>query len=200
MDETAKTSPLSSAKWVGLIVAAVILAEGIWGILVSLTRSLLLPLLARVMGADPQSPLYLGKGDLNIPDLFGAIVQLCLAGIVFLLIRSWAGKGDRVRTSRPQKIAQQAKTVQTRPIPALSISPETVAPAAAAQAATAVASPNLPPVQPQVPVPVARAEVAPTSPPPATKPAKDEKPAKPEKPREVYYNIVGEPINPTEDD
>jgi len=26
------------------------------------------------------------------------------------------------------------------------------------------------------------------------------KPAKPKQPKEVYYNIVGEPINPTEDD
>ena len=32
---------------------------------------------------------------------------------------------------------------------------------------------------------------------PAKPPAK---PAKPKPPKEIYYNIVGEPINPTEDD
>ena len=35
------------------------------------------------------------------------------------------------------------------------------------------------------------------TPPPAAAPAK---PEKPKPPKEVYYNIVGEPINPTEDD
>ena len=52
--------------------AAVILAEGIWGFVTSLTSNLLVPLLARVMKIDPQSPLYLGKGELNVPALFNS--------------------------------------------------------------------------------------------------------------------------------
>ena len=54
------------------LVAAVILAEGIWGFVTSLTSNLLVPLLARVMKIDPQSPLYLGKGELNVPALFNS--------------------------------------------------------------------------------------------------------------------------------
>jgi hypothetical protein len=196
MDENAKTSaPLALGKWIGVAVAAVILAEGVWGILVSLTRSLLLPLLARFLGVDPHSPLYLGPGDINVPDLFGSILQLCLAGIVFLIIKSWAAKPARVKTLRPRKIAQQPVTSS------VSIVPESAPIAAAAQAATASASPSLPTPMPQAATPIARTEVASTGSRPApVKPVKPEKPPKPEKPKEVYYNIVGEPINPTEDE
>jgi large-conductance mechanosensitive channel len=193
MDENAKVPAAPSlGKWVGLAVAAIILAAGIWGMLVSLTRSLLLPLLARVMGGgDPQSPLYLGKGDLNIPDLFGSIIELCLAGIVFLLIKSWAAKADRVKTLHPVKIRRQPAS------PALSIAAQPLT--AAAQAAAAVPVTTRPSQVAEAASPPEAAR--PTIPAQATpKPAKPEKPSQPEKPKEVYYNIVGEPINPTEDD
>jgi hypothetical protein len=195
MDENAKTpTPLALGKWIGVAVAAVILAEGIWGILVSLTRSLLLPLLARFLGVDPHSPLYLGSGEINVPDLFGSILQLCVAGIVFLIIKSWVAKADRVKTLRPKKIVE-------RPVaPALPAASAAVAPMpAAAQAASA--SSTLPTAIPQAATPIARTEVASTGSRPApVKPVKPEKPPKPEKPKEVYYNIVGEPLNPTEDE
>ena len=51
-------STLNPEKWIGQLVAAVILAEGIWGLLASLTSNLVVPLLARVMDGDPQSPSY----------------------------------------------------------------------------------------------------------------------------------------------
>jgi hypothetical protein len=199
MDENAKNpTPLALGKWIALGVAAVILAEGIWGILVSLTRSLFLPLLARVLGVDPHSPLYLGSGEINIPDLFGSILQLCVAGIVFLIIKSWAAKPQRSKTFRPKKIAQPPT------MPSISIAPESRPIAAAAQAATASQSPALQAVTTQVTSPTPRPEAAPVlSANRGEKPAKPEKPEKlkkPEKPREVYYNIVGEPINPTEDE
>jgi len=40
------------------------------GFLVSITNNLALPALARLMGGDAQSPLYLGKGDFNAQALF----------------------------------------------------------------------------------------------------------------------------------
>jgi hypothetical protein len=216
MDESAKTeAPLALGKWIGRVVAAVILAEGIWGILVSLTRSLLLPMLARVLGVDPHSPLYLGPGEVNVPDLFAAVLQLCVAGIVFLLIKSWAARPEGVTAPRPKKVVPQPATTS------ISIAPQSVPVAAAAQAAavsrTPVVQPAPPPpapapqtVTPQAaatvpqsqPVPVLSAQAA-AEPPKATrpeKPEKIEKLRKPEKPKEVYYNLVGEPINPTEDE
>ena len=62
-DPTLTTNP---AKLAAQLVAAVILAEGVWGLLSSLTRNLLVPLLAGVMNADPGSPTYLGKGEVNV--------------------------------------------------------------------------------------------------------------------------------------
>jgi hypothetical protein len=87
---SAPKSTLNPEKWVGQLVAAVILGEGIWGFLASLTSNLLTPLLARVMNGDPQSRLYLGKGELNVPALFNSVVALCLAGIVFVLLYDWS--------------------------------------------------------------------------------------------------------------
>jgi hypothetical protein len=196
MDENAKSpTPVAVGKWIGLGVAAVVLAEGIWGILVSLTRSLLIPLLARVLGLDPHSALYLGPGDINIPDLFASILQLCVAGIMFLLIKSWAARPDRVKTLRPKKIAQAPVTASvsttSQPSPVV----------AAAKSVPVAASPALQPIVTQVTSPAPRAEApAVLSATPPEKPAKTEKRKKTEKPSEVYYNIVGEPINPTEDE
>ena len=61
------------------MVIAVILAEGIWGFIVAVTNNLVLPLLARIMGGDAQSPLYLGKGDFNVPGAvyLGSGALLC---------------------------------------------------------------------------------------------------------------------------
>jgi len=199
-------------KWLGLAVAAVILAEGIWAILVSLTRSLLLPLLARVLGGDPHSPLYLGTGDLNLPDLFAAIIELCLAGILFLIIKAWAGKPDEVRISPAKKIAQTrppvaAPSPTAQPAP---VAPQTPAPASKPAAAAAAQTSTAPSPTPTAPVtsspaPAQAQTAAPASPAqaPAAPRKSTEKPAgpsKPAKPREVYYNLVGEPINPTEDE
>ena len=190
-------------KWLGLAVAAVVLAEGIWAMLVSLVRSLLMPLLARVLGGDPHSPLYLGPGDINIPDLFGSIVLLCLAGIVFLAIRSWAATEEVARSLPVKKVAKRplesaipipaptvaaavaAQTAKVSPVQALGIASDQVAPPASFRA--------------QVAAPAAPIQAKPSAPEPE-KPAQPQKPAKPEKPREVYYNIVGEPISPTEED
>ena len=193
-------------KWLGLAVAAVILAEGIWAILVSLTRSLFLPLLARVLGGDSHSPLYLGTGDINVPDLFATILQLCFAGILFLIIKAWAGKPDEVRISPAKKIVQ-APVAAVAPVAIPPSAPPqalTPVPAAGSVAAAAQTS-TAPPVPTQVQTyPTSAPRPAPPSTPPAQAPAVPqksvEKPASPPKPREVYYNLVGEPINPTEDE
>src|SRR5690349_8578533 len=68
--ESAATGSLLSEKWITKVIVAVILGEAIWAFVVSLTNSLILPGLARAMGGNPQSPLYLGKGDFNVPAIF----------------------------------------------------------------------------------------------------------------------------------
>lgn len=192
---SAPESTLSPGKWIGQLVAALILAEGIWGFLASLTSNLLVPLLARVMQVDPQSPLYLGKGEVNVPALFNSVLALCLAGIAFVLLHEWSRrKGAPVRV----KMVRVTKKV----------SQPTGAPLSIAAPPEPVAAPTQLPVNSLPVAQISQAPVfsAPPGPPPEqSKPAPPPdvapaKPAKPKPPKEVYYNIVGEPINPTEND
>jgi hypothetical protein len=179
-------------KWIGQIVAAVILAEGIWGFLASLTSNLLVPLLARGMDGDPQSPLYLGKGVVNVPALFNSGLALCLAGIVFVLLHEWSRR--KPATVRLKTVQVTKKILQpTAGPPSIMVPPEAVAtpipPAVTPPPAWPISQP--PVSAPSAPTPQ---QLKPTPPPPVAAPAK------PKPPKEVYYNIVGEPINPTEED
>jgi hypothetical protein len=191
---SAPNSTLSQEKWIGQLVAAVILAEGIWGLLASFTSNLLVPLLARVMVGDPQSPLYLGKGEVNVPALLNSVLALCLAGIVFVLLLEGSRKKPapvRMKTMRvPKKVSQPAAgplSIMAPPEPVAPPTQATMTPPPAPQISQApVPTPPVPEPQQSQPTP-----------PPVVAPAK---PAKPQPPKEVRYNIVGEPINPTEDE
>ena len=178
MDETfqeaaTESSPADSRSWIGRILIGVILGEAVWGFLVSITNNLALPAMARVVGGDPQSPLYLGKGDFNVPALFTAILELCFAGIVAVILNSWSQKTHRVRT---------VKTVRVAPAAVLSIAPPVRVPEP---------SPT-PAPPPSMPANTSVTAAQPTPPPMPPQPVA--KPAKPKAPKEVYYNIVGEPI------
>ena len=215
MDEISRTSsPEPSApdasKWIGRVVIAVIVAEAIWGFIVSITNNLLLPLLARTMGGDVQSPLYLGKGDFNVPALFTSVLELCFAGIAAVILNSWVQRKPTVTRS---------KVVRVSPIPAQ--------PAVTRHRLPRLRLFQLRQFQCRAgdirAVPVPDTPVTSASSLPAQAPARGNsgrrlkqrsqkhrqllrrrrspaKPAKPKAPKEVYYNIVGEPINPTEDE
>jgi len=219
MDEIPRTSSsessISPGAWIGRVVIAVILAEAIWGFIVSVTNSLVLPLLARTMGGDVQSPLYLGKGDFNVPALFTAVLELCFAGIAAVILNSFLQRKPRMTRSTQVRLSpipvQSAAPAQP---PVQPSSPPVVVPV---QAAVSIPPPVVAAVRPPAPTPVTptaapvRATASPAefwSPPEPPPPAKvavpasapPAKPARPKPPKEVYYNIVGEPINPTEDD
>jgi hypothetical protein len=190
---------LSTGKWIARVILAVIVGEAIWGLLVSLTSGLIVPGLARVMGGDPQSAIYLGKGDFNLTAIFISVLELCLAGLVGLIL---------YQSMQPRVARVRVKTVKVKTVAAKSsmpsIAPASFAPPSVPETPSAVPKPvaPLPPVAAPAPAPVATVAAAPP-PPPQAKPAPvaaPAKPSKPKKPAEVYYNIVGEPINPTEDD
>jgi hypothetical protein len=200
MDEIPRTSSpelsgTDPARWIGRVVIAVLVAEGIWGIIVSVTNNLILPLLARTMGGDVQSPLYLGKGDFNVPALFTSVLEFCFAGIVAVILNSWVQGKPKVTRGKPVRVSP----VQPAPSPARAVPPVQVAasvPASASAPAPATPSasaPSPPPGQFWSPPEPARAKAA-------AVPPQAAKAAKPKQPKEVYYNIVGEPINPTEDE
>ena len=186
-DGTTSPGRTSPGEWIGQLVAAVILAEGIWGLLASLTNSLLVPLLAREMGTDPQSPLYLGKGEFNFPELFRSVLTLCLAGIVFVLMQEWSRKRrPRIKTVRvTNKVSHDLLHADARQSFPMASSDAVSAPAQTSS--NALSRPETPQV------PLQQKSASPSS-------VTSGKQAKPKTPKEVYYNIVGEPVNPTEND
>lgn len=200
MEDPSNTSPSLSAsdskKWILRIALALLLGQAIWGLVASLTSNLIVPLTARVMGNDPNSPLYLGKGDIDIPPLFVSIVEFCLAGIVAVIMNSWVQKP--LRTLRRKTASAGSLSLQApAPVPSLAVAaPRTQA---APAAPVPVAAPPAKPVQaapapaPAAPPVAATAGAKPVAPPPPAKPEK------PKPPKEVYYNIVGEPISMDDD-
>ena len=170
-----ESSPSESRMWISRIVIAVVLGEAIWGFLVAIAINLALPGMARVMGGDAQSPLYLGKGDFNVPALFTSFLELCFAGILAILLNSWSQKPGHVR-SKP-----------VRPIPSEATAAPVVTPLAASPA-TPAADTTIQEAQ----NPVRSVLSTPQPPPPSPHLVK---PAKPKPPRAVYYNSVGEPVD-----
>jgi hypothetical protein len=217
--------PVSTAQWIGRVIVAVLVGQGLWGLISALTTGVILPVLSRQMGGASQSPQ-----PLNVQAIFGAVISLCIAGVVAVILNAWASRpvsGQRVMAAAPA-----ARTV-ARPAPAtLSINPSAApaavvlkptAPPPAPTAPATFAAPPAPPTPPPAPAkaaepavaatprpnapvapPAAPKPVAPAAPVPAavkpTAPAPPPKPSKPKPPREIQYNIVGEPISPMDED
>ena len=204
MDENINSvsSPsLDSRRWIAKVILAVILAEGFWGLIVSLTRGLLLPALARFMSGDPQSPVYLGKGEFDVPAIFSSILELCLAVIAASLLSYWSQ--PRPVRGRVRTVPAAAKTLlsnvsskgmsSTLTTPPMPTSADPTSPAASRTVATT--EPTVPSISPTT---SQKPSVAPIG--ASAKPDAPARPQKPQKPKDVYYNIVGERIDPTEDD
>jgi hypothetical protein len=205
MDEISRTSfpepsGAEAGNLIGRVVIAVILAEGIWGLIVSVTNNLILPLLARTMGGDVQSPLYLGKGDFNVPALFTSVLELCFAGIAAVVLNAWVRRKPRMTRSKVARVSPIPAQLAVPPSPSAVVPVQSPAPATAPTPAPAASSTLA--QSPSAPAPSAGQFWSPPEPRPkaAAAPPPTSKPAKPKPPKEVYYNIVGEPINPTEDD
>jgi large-conductance mechanosensitive channel len=209
MDEISKMpspswSTWAPRKWIGLIISALVLGEAIWLLIASLTRDVILPLMAMLMGGDNSSPLYLGKQELNLPDLFTAILQLCVAGLFAIVLNAWIQK-------KPRPI----KTKSLRLNPAIAQNAPAQARAAAAQTSAATGSQPRPtraspPDAPVIPK-VAGAPAVPKSPPAPAAHTQPQTPAPnaapppppksaPKQPKEVYYNIVGERTTPLDEE
>lgn len=205
MDEVLKASPESPAaesrRWIGRFLIAVVLGEAIWGFLVSITTNLAQPAMSRVLGADPQSPLYLGRGDINVPALFTSVVELCFAGIVAVFLNAWTQKPARTRTVvvRQGPVAVPRHAPAPSPVPVPSSAPMSIS--APAPTPASVASPSGAALA-DSPPPATVAAIPTTSPQPSSEPAPPQEKRSPQsapatppkKPKKVYYNIVGEAI------
>jgi hypothetical protein len=187
MDDSPKAfapelSPAASKKWIGRLLVAVIVGTAIWNFVVSLTLNVVLPGLARIMEADAQSPLYLGKGDFNLPPLFAATLELCFALIAAILVNSWA-------QSTPKPVRRKAAKAAPIAVPSLFPPPAS----RSAQPTSLAPIPSPQPVTPEAVTPP-----PPDLPKPAPPPPAKSAPAVPSKPKKVYYNSVGDPIEEDE--
>jgi hypothetical protein len=182
MNETGN-SPSDRAdlrRFTGRMLMAVILGLAIWNLIVAVMDYAVVPWLGDLVGPGSTLPVSFTQRPYDYPDLFIALVELCVAGIVAISI-TWyfqrPGKPVRVKVVKRNSVIPQA----------------TVAPVA----------PEVTPAQPPAPAPKPAAQPAAVAPPPtASKPAPPPQQAPPKsqpKPKEVQYNIVGEPLPPDED-
>jgi len=175
-----------SETWMWRIVIAIILGEAIWGFVVSITTDLILPLVARTIGRG-QSVTFTEKGDFNGLGIFASFVELCLAAMIAILLKSGVTK---LANSWTKPASEEKSTPVRAPTGDRNAASTTVALAAAVAAPVNAAVKKVNSVCP------------PPSPPPSLSPSPSPKPPKPEKtksPKKVYYNIVGEPIDSDED-
>ena len=199
MDEASRTfgSDRDSARrWTGRIFMAVILGEAIWRLIVSVMDNVVVPWLGEVMGQSSGLPTSFTQRPYDYPDLFVSILEFCIAGIVAISLNWYfqrPGKPMRVQAIQTTTAPVTVQAMQTATAPVTVPAP---APPARVAAIPTPAPPVTPPPAP-VRAPVAQV-TAPVAPPAAAKPAPTTqpapKPAKPQPPKEVYYNIVGDPV------
>ena len=206
---------------------AVILGEAIWNLIVSVMNNLVAPWLGGVMGQTSGLPLSFTR-DYDYPDLFLSVIEFCVAAIVALSINYFLQpRRARVKVTKPSGVAPEAvwapamapaapREVVPAARPAAVARPAMAKPAAQemrleipVSSAPPVVRPNPAPIAPPVAEPVAAKPapvpaVKPAAPPVAASPkptpaAPPPESPKPAKPRQVYYNIVGEPVLDDED-
>jgi large-conductance mechanosensitive channel len=132
-------SPGSDAKrWIGLIIVGLVLGEAISVLVVSLTKDVLVPLMAMAMGGDTTSPLSLGKPDFNFPDILVAVLQLCVAGIIAICLNFFLLRRPKVVAVSSLSLASTGLTqpVQAAPPAAQKVPAKVPGPAPAAPGQT----------------------------------------------------------------
>jgi large-conductance mechanosensitive channel len=217
--QTFSSDYLDRRRWVGGVIIAVILGEAIWGLVVSVMNNLVVPWLGDVMGQSSGLPTSFTQRPYNYPDLFVSVLEACIAGLVAAILNYFI---QRPRAARaPRQLRQMKSSTPPTLVPPSPVPPPPVATSRSArppdaprpaspviplsavpkpEPAAPVAPANVtPPVVTARPVPTPPAE--PAAPVAATKPPATPivQPAKPKKTKEVYYNIVGEPM-PYDDD
>ena len=224
MDQPAKPFASEGAdarRWIGRLIIAVLLGEATWGLIVSFMNHVFVPWLGDVMGQSSGLPTSFTQRPYNYPELFVSIFEFCIAGLVAAVLnyffqRSPARKIKTVRgpvavSPVPVTPVQFLPTIPEPPARVAPVENPVPAPPAPAAKSEPIAATELVRVVPPRPAPSAApppaqnpAAVSVPAPPVATPvaakpPAPKTEPAKPKKPKEVYYNIVGEPM-PSDDD
>lgn len=131
MDETSLTTEVNSPRrQTGRMLMAVILGLGIWNLIVSLMTNVVVPWLGAVMGQDANLPASFTR-NYDYPDLFVALLEFAVAGIVAISI-NWAfQRPQRRRMARAVQPVDSTSIVP--PVQPAVVSPVTVQPMAPPQ-------------------------------------------------------------------
>jgi hypothetical protein len=212
----------------GQLLIAVIVGAGIWNLIVSLFNCVIVPWIGGVMGPNSSLPASFTERPYDYPDLFVAVLEFAVAGLVavglnaLLMPRKKVVRMKVVRKPVPAPVPEVARIIpEAAPLPPAPPQPVPMEAKPVSQMAASVparefeiAPPSPPPVRPtpppQPPLPSVRPAPAPpapvvppvqaaAAPPPASPPKVKPEPAKPKKPKQVYYNLVGEPVESDDD-
>jgi len=203
MDQTAKnflSDGMDARKWTGRILMAVILGEAIWNLIVSVMNNLVVPWLGDVMGQSSGLPTSFTRRPYDYPDLFVSVVEFCIAGITAVTLNYFCqrtrsrGRIKPVKNSLLIAPADAAPPVrEDKAMPVTTARPFAVEPTLPNPKPEPVTMPAPVMSAPPSPAIAKPSEARPAMPPPRAEPAK------PQKPKEVYYNIVGEPVSSDDD-
>jgi len=116
-------------NWVGRIIVAVIVGEAIWNLIVSVMNNLVVPWLGDVMGQSSGLPTSFTQRPYNYPDLFVAVVEFCIAGLVAAILNYFVQRRATGKV-RGQSVPSNAPAGPVRVVPA----PASVAPIPVVQA------------------------------------------------------------------
>jgi large-conductance mechanosensitive channel len=147
----------------GRLLVAVLVGEGIWNVIVSLTNNVIVPWLGDVMGQSSGLPTSFTQRPYDYPDLFVAIIELCLAGLVAVAINAFFQKPRRVKIKVQKRVVSPASVAPTQVVPVVTNPPPApaVVPRTDVPVAPVVAPRPVPAAVPVSPPPVV------TQPPPA---------------------------------
>jgi hypothetical protein len=216
-------------RWFGRIIIAVLLGEALWGLIVSLMNNVVVPWLGDVMGQSSGLPTSFIQRPYNYPELFVSVFEFCIAGLVAAVLNYFFQRPAVQRVKTLKSPVRPAPPGPVRVVPQAATSPALSDTAPPQFGFTPGASPmpssaeiaRVYPVIPSILVPAASvAPAPPVAPAPEARPAPifpaapavpnsvaskpvppgpKAEPVKPKKPKNVYYNIVGEPM-PSDDD
>lgn len=132
----------NTRRIIGAIVVGLLMGEIALVVVVGITRDLILPAFARLMGGEQNSPLSLGTQDYGWADMFSIVLQLCLAAIVSILVYAWSQRTPRAPRGRSLGLSGAALPLVTAVPTAPPVTPrptgvEPIAPAGSAIATVA---------------------------------------------------------------
>jgi len=216
ISEKSVATAYDPGKWLGRVIIGVLLGEAIWNLIVSSMNNLFVPWLGDMMGQSSGLPASFTQRPYNYPEFFVSFWESCIAALTAAVLNYFLQRQNAARVN-PAKTAVRVNPVvapvlisqnptldraSREPSPPIAAAP-VVAPAPVIYTSV-TAVPPAPVTAPETadrPTPVVQ-ELSPSPPLPTAKPPQSVpkvESKKTEKRKEVYYNLVGDPL-PSEEE